>query len=58
MKPITTARVRIRPQFVKVNGRYARHNPTVEVPLRSAASGDSLGKFPRSVGAISHHRWS
>lgn len=59
MKPITGALpIRVRPSFVMRNGRYVRNDNSVEVPVRSAASGDSLGKFPRAVGRISHHRWA
>lgn len=59
MSPITGAlNTRIRPSFVMRNGRYVRNDNSVEVPIRSSASGNSLAKFPRAVGRISHHRWA
>lgn len=54
MQPI----VRSRPAFILVNGRYVCNNKAREVFIPSGAKGDSLAKFPRRIGAISHHHWS
>lgn len=54
MQPI----VRNRPSFILKNGRYVRNHKAVEITIPSGAKGDSLGRFPRRIGAISHHQWA
>jgi hypothetical protein len=44
--------------FVFVNGRYVRAHKVREVPMKSNAKGNSLSKFPRTIGRIGHHKWA
>lgn len=44
--------------FIKIGNRYVRDTRGKPVAIRSQAKGDSLAKFPRSVGMIGYHKWS
>ena len=44
--------------FIRINGRLVRDTRGREVEVRSVVKGDSLAKFPRSVGFIGFHKWS
>jgi hypothetical protein len=50
--------MKARPTFVLINGRYVRDTRGKEIVIHPAAKGNSLSKFPRVVGRISHHRWA
>lgn len=47
-----------RPAFIRVKGRLVRDTSGREVTLRSHTKGDSLAKFPRTLGQIGYHKWS
>ena len=44
--------------FILVNGRYVRNNKGRQISVNSGAKGNSLSKFPRTIGRIGHHKWS
>lgn len=44
--------------FVRINGRMVRDTSGKEVNIRSNAKGNSLAKFPRRIGRISHHKFA
>lgn len=50
--------VRKRPGFIRINGRMVRDTSGREVPVKSAAKGNSLSKFPRTIGKIGFHKWA
>lgn len=50
--------IRKRPAFVLKGGKYVRDTSGREITIHSEAKGNSLAKFPRRIGAISHHQWS
>ena len=44
--------------FIFKNGRYVRDTRGKPVVIHSQAKGNSLSKFPRTVGQIGYHKWS
>lgn len=49
---------RNRPAFIRINERLVRDTRGREVSINSGAKGNSLAKFPRTIGRIGHHKWS
>lgn len=47
-----------RPKFILIAGRYVRDTRGKPVELRSHTKGNSLSKFPRTLGQIGYHKWS
>lgn len=45
-------------KYDKRVGKYVRINKGKPVVIRSVVKGDSLAKFPRSIGAIGWHKWA
>lgn len=44
--------------FIRINGRLVRDTRGREVSINAGAKGNSLSKFPRSLGSIGYHKWS
>lgn len=50
--------VNTRPAFIRIKGRMVRDTRGKEVNIRSNTKGNSLSKFPRTLGMIGYHKWS
>jgi hypothetical protein len=44
--------------FILVNGRYIRNHKGKPVDIKSNAKGNSMTKFPRTLGKIGYHKWA